>query len=124
MVVAVLLAGTVGIIQLVSLGSEMIDLSRKQTVATQIIHREIDRLHLSDWASVNALPTSATFFIYSNGQKAGQNFSCTRAVSTIKTGMKKITFTVSWKGSSGVCYSRSSETYFGKNGLYVAYQRP
>jgi len=124
MAVAVLLAGVVGIVQLISFGSEMIDLSRKQTVATQIIHRKIDELHLSDWASVNALPASATFFINSNGQKAGQDFSCTRAVSTVETGMKKITFTVSWRGRTGVCCSRSCETYFGKNGLYVVYQRP
>jgi len=64
-----------------------------------------------------------TIALNSSPQNLRQNFSCTREVSIVKTGMKKITFTVSWTGNTGRVYSHSSVTYFGKNGLYVAYQR-
>ena len=123
MAAAVMLAGVVGMIQVITSGSEMIDLSRKQTIATQIIHSEIDKLHLSDWTSVSALPAAATVTINSSLQNVSQGFTCTRVISTVKTGMKKVTFTVTWKGNTGRSYARSSATYFGKNGLYVTYQR-
>ena len=123
MAAAVLLAGVMGMTQVLISGSEMIDVSRKQTIATQIIHGEIDKLHLSDWTVVSALPASASVTINSSFQGITSGFNCTRTVASVKTNMKKITFTVTWTGNTGRSYSRSSSTYFGKNGLYVTYQR-
>ena len=45
---AVMLAGVVGMIQVIASGSEMLDLARKQTIAAQIIQNEIGKLHLAD----------------------------------------------------------------------------
>src|SRR6185369_1083756 len=109
--------------QVVISGSEMLDVSRKQTIATQIIHSEIDKMHLSDWTTVNALPSSATVTINTSLSTISTGFSCTRTVSSVRTDMKKITFTVTWTGNTGRSYSRTGSTYFGKNGLYVTYQR-
>jgi Tfp pilus assembly protein PilV len=119
----VMIAGIVGMMQVVMSGSEMLDVSRKQTIATQIIHSEIDKMHLSDWTTVNALPSSASITINTSLSTISTGFSCTRTVSVVRTDMKKITFTVTWTGNTGHSYSRTGSTYFGKNGLYVTYQR-
>lgn len=124
MAAAVMLAGIMGMTQVIISGSEMVDLSRKQTIATQIIHSEIDKLHLSDWTTVNALPTaSTTITINTSFQSIASGFTCKRSISSVKTDLKKITFTVTWTGNTGRAYSRNGSTYFGKNGLYVTYQR-
>ncbi len=127
--------------QVIVSGTEMIDVSRKQTIAAQIIHSEIDRLHLSDWTTVNAMAASSTIQIDSLNssstfgypelvtfQSITKGFTVTRTITTVKTELKKITFTVQWsgvalKGSGARTYTRSGSTYFGKNGLYVTYQR-
>ncbi len=114
----------VGMIQVISSGAAMLDLSRKQTIATQIMHGEIENVRLRNWTQVTALPTSSTAVtINSSFQTISTGFQCTRNISTVKTDLKKVTFTVTWKGITGRSYSRSSSMYFGKNGLYVAYQR-
>ena len=53
------------------------------------------------------------------------SFKCTRTIEPVvgENYLRKITFTVTWQRSNGRSYSRSSFTYFGKNGLYVAFQR-
>lgn len=134
---AVMLAGVVGMIQVVASGSEMIDLSRKQTIATQIIQHQIGKLRSTDWATVSTYststtPTNITASLDASFQSAiasFQSFSCTRLVSDVKTDLKKITFTITWAtGNVGRTnysrtYHRSGSTYVGKNGLYVSYQR-
>ncbi len=120
----VMLAGIIGMIQVVISGSEMLDLSRKQTIAMQIIHGQIDSIRLNDWSTVNALPTAATSItINSSLAPIAQNFTCRRTISTVKTNLKQVTFTVTWTSNTGRTYSRSGSTYVSKNGLYVTYQR-
>jgi len=45
-VLALTLTGMIGVVES---GSQMLDLSRKQTLATQILHSEIDQLRLQSW---------------------------------------------------------------------------
>ena len=125
MAATVLILVIVGMIQVVVSGSEMLDFSKKQTIATQIIHDNIDRLHLVDWPTVQSYPASATVGISTVFATVSNGFICTRAVSSIKADgtLYKITFTVTWTGNTGHVYTRSGTTYFGKNGLYVSYQR-
>lgn len=121
---AVMAAVIVGMIQVIVSGSEMLDVSRKQTVAMQIIHGQIDSVRLNDWSTVSGLaagPTTVT--IDSSFQAVSTGFTCRRTVSTVKSNLKQITFTVTWRGNTGRSYSRSGSTYVGKNGLYVTYQR-
>ena len=120
----VMLAGIVGMIQVVISGSEMLDVSRKQTVAMQIIHGQIDSMRLNDWTSVSALPTSSTTVSTTAAlQTVSNGFTCRRTIAAIKTNMKQVTFTVTWTSNTGRTYSRSGSTYVSKNGLYVTYQR-
>jgi type II secretory pathway pseudopilin PulG len=120
----VMAAAIVGMIQVVISGSEMLDVSRKQTVAMQIIHAQIDNIRLSNWTTVNALPTASTSVtIQTSLQPISQGFTCNRVISLVRTDLKQITFTVGWTGNTGRTYTRSGSTYVGKNGLYVTYQR-
>ena len=48
----VMILALVGMIQVVVSGSEMLDVSRNQTVAMQIIHGQIDNIRLANWATI------------------------------------------------------------------------
>jgi len=127
----------VGMIQVVVSGSEMLDVARKQTIATQIIHGQIDQIRLLTWTQVGALGstdsiavqsgddrTSGRMFIFgTNLPVVAQGFTLTRTITTVRTDLKEVTFTVTWKGNTGRSHTRTGSTYVGKNGLYVSYQR-
>src|SRR4051794_11039975 len=49
---AVLALAVIGMIQAVVSGSEMLDVSRKQTIAAQIIHGQIDNVRLCNWSQI------------------------------------------------------------------------
>ncbi len=49
-VLALTLTGMIGVIES---GSQMLDLSRKQTIAAQILHGEIDQLRLQSWPAIS-----------------------------------------------------------------------
>lgn len=134
----VMAVALVGMIQVVVSGSEMLDVARKQTIAMQIIHGQIDNIRLSDWSTVNGYPASRTvtvsgsdqstnisygFVFGSNLTTVATDFTCTRTISTVRTDLKQVTFTVTWTGNTGRTYRRTGSTYFGNNGLYVTYQR-
>src|SRR5437868_13800786 len=67
MATVVVLVAVVGLIQAITIGAEMLDVARKQTIAMQIIRNEIDNLHTKDWATVSAFPTSAYLIVNSAG---------------------------------------------------------
>jgi hypothetical protein len=50
-----------GMIAVVESGSEMLDLSRKQTLAEQILHSEIDQLRLQSWTVISGEPAGFSF---------------------------------------------------------------
>jgi len=133
----------VGMIQVVDSGSEMLDLSRKQMIAGQILHSEIDQLRLQNWSTVMAYPAGPTPFtivgdpvLAGMAQQLGGTFpyTVTRTVLCIEPPnnpqpyalqplLLQVTFTVTWIGITGHSYIRTSTTYVGKNGLSAAYQR-
>jgi prepilin-type N-terminal cleavage/methylation domain-containing protein len=137
---SVMALALVGMIQVIMSGSEMLDTARKQTIAMQIIHGQMDQLRLYDWTAISTWTASTTVQVDATDQAANvtagfvfgsnlpgisANFTCTRAVATVRTDLKQVTYTVTWRGSSSTAraHSRSSSTYVGKNGLYVTYQR-
>jgi prepilin-type N-terminal cleavage/methylation domain-containing protein len=138
MAAAVMLLALVGMIQVVVSGSEMLDVARKQTIAMQIIHGQIDNIRLNSWSTISGYPASRTVNVddadqstnISRGFVFGPNlptlstgFQCTRTITTVRTDLKQVTFTVTWRGNTGRTYQRSGSTYYGNNGLYVTYQR-
>jgi prepilin-type N-terminal cleavage/methylation domain-containing protein len=134
---AVLAVALVGMIQVVVSGSEMLDVSRKQTIAMQIIHGQIEQVRLLNWTQIGALGSTDTvsveagdntssgkmFIFGSNLPAIAKGFMCTRTVADVRTDLKQVTITVTWTGNTGRSYSRSGSTYVAKDGLYVTYQR-
>ena len=133
----VMILAIVGMIQVVISGSEMLDVSRKQTIAMQIIHGQIDQIRLKNWTEIATLGASDTvqveagdntaagsmFIFGTNLPTIAKGFQCKRTITTVRTDLKQVTFTVTWTGNTGRSYSRTGSTYVGKNGLYVTYQR-
>lgn len=135
---AVVTLGLVGMIQAVVSCSEMLDLAKKQTVANQIIHGQLNNIRLSNWTEIGLLAASTTVSVDAADQTANnaagfifgsslpgvsKNFTCTRTISTVRTDLKQVTYSVTWRGNTGRTYTRTGSTYVGKNGLYVTYQR-
>jgi hypothetical protein len=134
-VMALTITGMIGVIES---GSQMLDLSRKQTIAAQILQDEINQLRLQSWSTLTSGPTAipstlspvgAPFTVSSVFAYAGGNFTCQYMANQItdlggtSIPVLQVTFVVSWTGISGRSYSRTSTTLVSKNGLSVAYQK-
>ncbi|MEJ1972725.1 MAG: prepilin-type N-terminal cleavage/methylation domain-containing protein [Lacunisphaera sp.] len=52
MAAVILVVGFMGMIQAITIGSEMLATARRQTLAAQIITHEIEQLRLKDWSTV------------------------------------------------------------------------
>ena len=139
MAATVLMLALAGMTQIVISGTEMIDVSKKQTIAAQMIHAEIDRVHLEEWNTVfgyYGTTTQAIDATLSSGnlgypelvtyQNTTKGFTIKRTVAYVsgRTDQLLITYTVTWTGNTGRTYTRKGTTYFGKNGLANTYRRP
>jgi len=131
----VLLLAIVGLIQAVSVGAGMLNVSRKQSIALQIIRAEIEAVHHSNTWTVTTPPdlvigpvrledmTSAGILGYPelfNLRDVGQGFTLTRTITTTRGApnwVRKVTFVVAWIEPSGRSFSRTGYTYCAKNGL-------
>jgi Tfp pilus assembly protein PilV len=122
-----------GMIEVIETGTKMLDVSRRQQAAEQIIHSEIDQLRLQSWNTIAALPNAATpvtsgSVIYLD-PSATSNFTCTYQSQLVPDAVGatipvyQVTFTVSWVGITGLSYQRVGTTFVGKNGLQLSYQR-
>ena len=104
MAAGVMILALVGMIQVIVSGSEMLDMSRKQTIAMQIIHGQIDNIRLSDWSTISTYPSSRTVNVDDANQSTnisygfvfGPNlpricigFQCTRTVAYGADGFKE-----------------------------------
>ena len=160
MATVVTLVALVGLIAAITMGSEMLDVARKQTVAMQILRNEVEHVHLKDWSSFpSVLPASFSITIndtgngLSAGSAADQNafaltnatnlsvgpytfnnglmsvakdFTCTLTIAAVplRANVLRFDYTVTWKtGNQHKTYTRTSSTYYGKNGLNVYYRR-
>jgi Tfp pilus assembly protein PilV len=109
----ILVVGFMGMIQAVTIGSEMMATARRQTLAAQILEHEIGKLRLTDWTTISSLPTtSATITIDSQFDQAiaacglikATNLTLTRTTTNIDietppdgiTDLKEVTFTLTW----------------------------
>ncbi len=141
----VLLFAIVSAFQIVGAGTRMLDFSRKQTLATQIIHAEIDQARLCSWTTINsmvgstntvtlsAITTSDTWALGSLGypelvtfktavgsEMATTGFTIKRVVTYVtgRTDMAKIVFTVTWQAKVFSETSGTSHTYTRQGTTY------
>src|SRR5258708_10218403 len=64
---AILVVGFTGLIHGITIGSEALDTSRKQQVATQIMDAEIERLRSGPWSTIAGLAASGALTISDTG---------------------------------------------------------
>lgn len=101
-----------------------LDTSRNLTIAGQIMQSEFEVMRLQPWTTIDAYSTSSTptpvtiDSSFTSNRYIGNRFSMTRSVTLVRTGLKQITLTVSWKNYDGRRISRSYMSYYGQNGLY------
>ncbi len=135
----ILVVGFVGMIEAVTIGSGMMDNARRQTLATQILNHEIEKLRLASWTTINALPTASTAVTIDSQfttavAASGATYTLTRTTADVVSGsVREATFTISWvvktsrRDGAGVLlsftYSRTNTAWYGKYGLNLSYQR-
>jgi hypothetical protein len=133
----VVLIGVVGLIQALTIGAAMLETSRSQTLAAQIIQHEIGQLRLLDWddtgtsaadADILALQTDAAYTLLSAKANShpykgvAPTFSVMKTVSDVQTDLRRVVLSVRWTSKvTGRVYTRTGETYLGKNGLHASY---
>lgn len=138
MAATVLLFGIVGAMQAISVGSEMLDTARKQSIAAQLIEAELERIRSLPWddsdstadeACIRDLPDRTT----SNPLTASGYLNAIAGPFTItRTGAawkgsadgRMIRVTVTWRNLRGVTYTRSGDGYFSRSGWQQSYQSP
>jgi prepilin-type N-terminal cleavage/methylation domain-containing protein len=150
MAATILVVGFVGLIQAVTIGTEMLDTARKQVVAQQIINGEITALRLGSWSQVTAaLPSPCSITVNDTGTAAtgsltyvgltnftasttddntslmavAKGFTCTLTKTWVRSNYYRLTYTVSWTGNTGRSYTRTQQVFFGSNGLQLSYKK-
>ncbi len=137
----ILVVGMMGMIQAITICSEMIATARRQTLAAQIINHEIEKLRFLPWdgvttASPNELEisgltaSSTTITIASQFDSAitgvglvkGTTITLSRTVSEVISGsLREVTFTVTWqKSGTTTAASTPSGSWFDQ----IAFSRP
>jgi prepilin-type N-terminal cleavage/methylation domain-containing protein len=134
----ILVVGFMGMIQAISLGSEMLATARRQTLAAQILEHEIGKLRLTNWSGISGLadynetnyttlsPDDTRFDTAISA--SGVTYKLARDVTAITTDLVEVTFTLSWtatpsSAAAARTYIRKSTAFFGKYGLNNSIQR-
>lgn len=108
-------------------GYKFLDTARGTTLASQIIQSEVERLRMMSWATITALPATATFdgaTYFSSSSSLTGDYSMTRTValdSTRSSDVALITVSVTWKTYDGRPQTRRFQCKYMKNGLYDYY---
>lgn len=98
--------------------------ARSATLAGQILQCELERLRLKDWTTVSAYAASSTLALsgqFASDPSTAGKFTLTRSVDTVRTDLRKISYSVSWRTLDGRTLSRSLMTYYGRNGMSDSY---
>ena len=119
------------------MGFRAIDVARDETLASQIMQSEIERLRLWPWSkstpasvvdSITELPSSEAVSLastFASNTKVTNRFSVTRTVANDPAeptrNVRYITIAVSWKGYDGRSHTRTFTTMYAKDGLYDYY---
>jgi type II secretory pathway pseudopilin PulG len=110
-------------------GFAMLDTARNISQAHQIIQTEIEKIRMKDWTVVAGYTAAETTIpidtIYTSNAGISSRYTLTRTITDVSgyslSGMKLITFTISWRNYDGRPLSRSMSIYYGQNGLYDYY---
>ncbi len=115
MAAVILVVGFIGMIQSITIGSEMLATARRQNLANQVINHELDKLRLIDFATINSYAAGPTTITIDNqfstaitacglttdtSVATNPYIKLERSVSSVVSGsMCQVTFTVTWQKS-------------------------
>jgi len=85
----------VGMIGVVESGAQMLDLSRKQTMAAQILHSELDQLRIQSWETVSGYDSSGN-------PVAGKGYAAGPTTMTTSTDLSLAQFVANYPQTSTV----------------------
>ena len=131
MAATILVVGFTGVIQTVTIGSEMMATARRQTLANQILTHHLALLRYSEWSTITTLaagPVTIDAHFNNAIQTSGTTYTLTRQIATPDTDLREVTYTLTWTiipsgGLAGRTYTRIASSYFGKYGLHLTYRR-
>ena len=133
MAAVILVVGFLGMIQAITVGSEMLATARRQTLANQILTHEIEKLRLQSWTTVSGLTTSSTAVtIDSRFDEAvaacgltSSAITLTRVTGNIDTDgdtvtdLKEVTFTLTWtKGGTSTAAAAPTGSWLDQLAFY------
>lgn len=127
----ILVVGLMGLIQAVTIGSEMLATARRQTLAAQILDQEIENMRFETWATINgyaAGPTTRTIdsrfrqawsasTAYASGDVVSSSnvwYTCTAAHTN-----KAVTNTSYWRRSTATEVGIMSDTNVAQGATYA-----
>jgi len=132
----ILVVGLIGMIQGITIGSEMMATARRQNIAAQILDHEIGKLRLLSWdvsGSTNDISgltdvAAATYVsdlasLNTAIAASGVTFTLARTVTTVTTDLREVTFTVTWT-KSGTTTAATTATGSWFNQLSFASPSP
>lgn len=125
----ILVVGFIGMIQGITVGSEMLATARRQTLAAQIINHETEKLRLATWTTVSGYPTSSTSITidsqFNNSMAAcgltSSDITLSRTATDLTTDLREISFTLTWTKSGS---STAATTPTGSWLDQLAFYRP
>lgn len=127
---AILVIGLIGMIQGITIGSEMMATARRQTIAAQILDHEIGKLRLKNWTYISSLASAAAVTYDSDLASldtaiaaSGVTFTLASTVTTVTTDLREVTFTVTWT-KSGTTTAATTATGSWLNQLSFASPSP
>ena len=106
------------------LGMKIIDESRQEVRASQIIQSELEAMRTMNWSDMEALNSSE--YITPQGEfitKYSAQFRVFRYIQNINSSQKRVTLWVWWVNSNNQNTFRRFTTVFTKNGLNDYYYR-
>jgi hypothetical protein len=75
MAMAIVVVGIVGMMQAVTIGTEQLDTTNKQHLASRLVETELERLRNGPWSNIANLPASAAISISPAGVISGDTTS-------------------------------------------------
>jgi hypothetical protein len=125
----ILVAGMASMISAITVGTEMLATSRRQTIAAQLVANELEKLRLESWSTIYALPTTTTWVSgtgYTVGSTVRYNGGWFQCI-TAHTASASITptSTACWAAymtySAANTYFRGDLVYYSTNGQWYRY---
>lgn len=105
-------------------GNRLIEISRDETRASQVLQSEVEDIRTYNWDALIALPTEAKYSPESSFTDAyATRYTVKRLIDTRSSTQKLVTVKVAWMDNSGKGHLREYKTVVSKDGLYDFHYR-